>query len=37
MVEMIKNFFFFDPEQLRNLAQVKRFSFQGFRNLLPQG
>jgi len=36
MIEMIKSFFFFDPEQLRNLPQVKRISFQGFGNLLPQ-
>jgi len=37
MVEVIKNFFFFDPEQFRNLPQIKKVSFQGFGNLLPQG
>jgi hypothetical protein len=37
MLEMIKGFSFFNPEQFRNLSQIKTFPFQGFSNLLPQG
>jgi len=37
MDEMIKDFFFFDPEQFRNLSQIKSVSFQGFSNFFPQG
>jgi len=37
MYEMIKDFFFFDPEQFRNLSQIKGVSFQGLSNFLPQG
>jgi hypothetical protein len=36
MLEMIKGFSFFNPEQFRNLSQIKTLSFQGFSNLLPQ-
>ena len=36
MLEMIKDFSFFNPEQFRNLSQIKTFPFQGFSNLLPQ-
>jgi len=36
MHEMIEGVSFFDPEQLRNLPQIKRFFFQGFGNLFPQ-
>jgi hypothetical protein len=36
MLEMIKDFSFFDSEQFRNLSQIKTFPFQSFGNLLPQ-
>jgi hypothetical protein len=36
MLEMIKRFSFLDPEQFRNLSQIKTFPFQGFSNPLPQ-
>jgi len=37
MYEMIKDFSFFDAEQFRNLPQIKKVSFQGLSNSLPQG
>jgi hypothetical protein len=37
MLKMIEDFFFFDPEQFRNLECIKTFRFQSFGNLLPQG
>jgi hypothetical protein len=36
MLEMIKGFSFFNPEQFRNLSQIKAFPFQGLSNLLSQ-
>ncbi len=36
MHEMIENFFFFDPEQFRNLSQVQKVFSQCLSNLLPQ-
>jgi len=36
MLKMIEGFPLFNPEPLRNLSQIKRFPFQGFRNLFPQ-
>jgi len=36
MLKMIKDFSFFNPEQFRNLLQIKTSLFQGFSNLLPQ-
>ena len=36
MLEMIKGFSLFNPEQFRNLSQIKTFPFQDFSNLLPQ-
>jgi hypothetical protein len=36
MLEMIKDFSFFNPEQFRNLSQIKTFPFQDFSNLLSQ-
>jgi len=36
MLEMIKDLSFFNPEQFRNLSQIKTFPFQDFSNLLPQ-
>jgi len=35
MLEMIKDFSFFNPEQFRNLPQIKAFPFQGLSNFLP--
>jgi hypothetical protein len=37
MLKMIKDFSFFNPEQFRNLLQIKTLLFQDFSNLLPQG
>ena len=36
MTEMIKRFSFLDPEQFRNLSQIKTFLFQDLSNPLPQ-
>ena len=37
MLKMIKVFSLFNPEQFRNLLQIKTVFSQDFSNLLPQG